>query len=119
MCVCADCFFTFNVYQKQGESPWIAQLVLPYLVFVGVACVVSLFTFGTKGKLLIDKFRWRHAASNGAAELHVETLEDKLHATQLEIRKIYCMLLLGAAEGAYHVLFVLTSHLDGWTTLCA
>ncbi len=102
--MCADCFFTFNVYQQQGENPWIAQLVIPYLVFVGVACVVSLFTLGTKGKLLIDKFRWRHAASDGAAELRMETLEEKLHATQLEIRKIYCTLLLGAAEGARHKL---------------
>ena len=73
--------------------------MVPYLVFFAVACVVSLFTIGQKGKLLVDKFRQRHAASSNAVE-SVETLEEKLIANKMEIRKIYCVLLLGATEGA-------------------
>ena len=73
--------------------------MVPYLVFFGVACVVSLFTLGQKGKLLVDKFRQRQAASGNAVE-SAETLEEKLIATKMEIRKIYCVLLLGATEGA-------------------
>jgi len=73
--------------------------MVPYLVFFGVACVVSVFTLGQKGKLLVDKFRQRHAASGNADE-SVETLEEKLIANKMEIRKLYCVLLLGATEGA-------------------
>ena len=73
--------------------------MVPYLVVFAVACVVSLFTLGQKGKLLVDKFRLRHAASGNADE-SVETLEEKLIANKMEIRKIYCVLLLGATEGA-------------------
>jgi hypothetical protein len=73
--------------------------MVPYLVFFAVACVVSLFTLGQKGKLLVDKFRQRQAASGNAVE-SVETLEEKLIANKMEIRKIYCLLLLGATEGA-------------------
>ena len=73
--------------------------MVPYLVCFAVACVVSLFTLGQKGKLLVDKLRQRHAASSAADE-SVETLEEKLIANKMEIRKIYCVLLLGATEGA-------------------
>ncbi len=75
-------------------------MMIPYLVFFGVACVVSLFTLAQKGKLLVDKFRRRRAASNGAVGAHIETLAEKLDANKMEIRKIYCVLLLGATEGA-------------------
>ncbi len=97
-CDVQDGIFTFNVYAHH-EKPWVEQLMIPYLVFFGVACVVSLFTLGQKGKLLVDKFRQRNAASS-AGEESVETLEEKLIANRMEIRKIYCVLLLGAAEGA-------------------
>jgi hypothetical protein len=93
-----DGIFTFNVY-RHHEKPWVEQLMVPYLVFFAVACVVSLFTLGQKGKLLVDKFRQRQAASGNAVE-NVETLEEKLIANKMEIRKIYCLLLLGATEGA-------------------
>ena len=93
-----DGIFTFNVYAHH-EKPWVEQLMVPYLVFFGVACVVSLFTLGQKGQLLVDKFRQRHAAASNAVE-SVETLEEKLIASKMEIRKIYCLLLLGATEGA-------------------
>ena len=93
-----DGILTFNVYGHHEKS-WVEQLMVPYLVFFGVACVVSLFTLGQKGKLLVDKFRQRHAASSAADE-SVETLEEKLIANKMEIRKIYCVLLLGATEGA-------------------
>ena len=73
--------------------------MVPYLVFFAVACAVSLFTLGQKGKLLVDKFRQRRAASSNAGESE-ETLEEKLLANKMEIRKIYCVLLLGATEGA-------------------
>ena len=73
--------------------------MVPYLVFFAVACVVSLFTIGQKGKLLVDKFRQRHAPSSNAGESE-ETLEEKLIANKMEIRKVYCVLLLGATEGA-------------------
>ena len=73
--------------------------MVPYLVVFAVACVVSLFTLGQKGKLLVDKFRQRQAASGNAVE-SVETLEEKLIANNTKIKKIYCALLLGAAEGA-------------------
>ena len=82
------------------EKPWVEQLMIPYVVFFGVACVVSLFTLGQKGKLLVDKFRQRHAASSNAGESE-ETLEEKLIANRMEIRRIYCVLLLGATEGAH------------------
>jgi hypothetical protein len=94
-----DGIFTFNVY-RHHEKPWVEQLMIPYLVFFGVACVVSLFTLGQKGKLLVDKFRQRHAAASNADE-SVETPEEKLIANRMEIRKIYCVLLLGATEGAH------------------
>ena len=90
--------FTFNVYGHHGK-PWVEQLMVPYLVFFAVACVVSVFTIGQKGKLLVDKFRQRHAASSNAGESE-ETLEEKLLANKMEIRKLYCVLLLGATEGA-------------------
>ena len=61
--------------------------------------MVSLFTLGQKGKLLADKFRQRHAASSNAGKSE-ETLEEKLIANKMEIRKVYCVLLLGATEGA-------------------
>jgi hypothetical protein len=61
--------------------------------------VVSLFTLGQKSKLLMDKFRQRLATSGNAVE-SVETLEDKLIANNTKIKKIYCALLLGTAEGA-------------------
>ncbi len=93
-----DGIFTFNVYAHH-EKPWVEQLMVPYLVFFAVACVVSLFTLGQKGKLLVDKFRQRHAASGNAVE-SVETLEEKLIANNAKIKKIYCTLLLGATEGA-------------------
>ena len=89
---------TFKVYTHH-EKPWVEQLMVPYLVFFGVACVVSLFTLGQKGQLLVDKFRQRQAASGNAVE-SVETLEEKLIANKMEIRKICCTLLLGATEGA-------------------
>ena len=101
-CYCCDVqdgIFTFNVYGHH-EKPWVEQLMVPYLVFFAVACVVSLFTLGQKGKLLADKFRQRQAASSNAVE-SVETLEEKLIANKMEIRKIYCVLLLGATEGAH------------------
>jgi hypothetical protein len=75
--------------------------VIPYLVFFAVACVVSLFTFFQKGLLLIDKFRRRRAASNNASEVHDETRGEQLDTANAEIRKIYCLLVLGAAEGAH------------------
>ncbi len=93
-----DGIFTVNVY-RDHEKPWVEQLMVPYLVFFGVACMVSSFTLGQKGKLLVDKFRQRHAAASNAVE-SVETLEEKLIASKMEIRKIYCLLLLGATEGA-------------------
>ncbi len=97
-CDVQDGIVTFDVYAHH-EKPWVEQLIVPYLVFFGVACVVSLFTLGQKGKLLVDKFRQRQAASGNAVE-SVETLEEKLIANKMEIRKIYCLLLLGATEGA-------------------
>ncbi len=97
-CDVQDGIFTVNVY-RHHEKPWVEQLMVPYLVFFGVACVVSLFTLGQKGKLLVDKFRHRHAAASNADE-SVETLEEKLMANRMEIRKICCVLLLGATEGA-------------------
>ena len=97
-CDVQDGMFTFNVYGHH-EKPWVEQLIVPYLVFFAVACVVSLFTIGQKGKLLVDKFRQRHAPSSNAGESE-ETLEEKLLANKMEIRKIYCVLLLGATEGA-------------------
>jgi hypothetical protein len=93
-----DGIFTFSVY-RHHEKPWVEQLMVPYLVFFGVACVVSLFTLGQKGKLLVDKFRQRQAAASNADE-SVETLEEKLMANRMEIRRICCVLLLGATEGA-------------------
>ena len=93
-----DGICTFNVY-KHHEKPWVEQLMVPYLVFFAVACVVSLFTLGQKSKWLVDKFRQRLATSSNAVE-SVETLEEKLIANKMEIRKIYCLLLLGATEGA-------------------
>ncbi len=98
-CDVQDGIFTFNVYEHH-EKPWVEQMIVPLLVFFAIACVVSLFTLGQKGKLLVDKFRQRHAASSNADE-SVETLEEKLVATNMEIRKIYCVLLLGATEGAF------------------
>ena len=97
-CDVQDGIFTFNVYEHH-DKPWVAQLMVPYLVFFAVACAVSLFTLGQKGKLLVDKFRQRRAASSNAVE-SAETLEEKLIANKMEIRKIYCVLLLGATEGA-------------------
>ncbi len=97
-CDVQDGIFTFNVY-RHHEKPWVEQLMVPYLVFFAVACVVSLFTLGQKGKLLVDKFRQRHAASGNAVE-SAETLEEKLIANNAKIKKIYCTLLLGATEGA-------------------
>jgi hypothetical protein len=94
-----DGVFTFHIYEQPEKTPWVAQLMIPYFVFFGVACVVSVFTLVQKGKLLVDKFRRRHAASHDAAELHMETLKEKLDANKLEIRKIYCVLLLGVTEG--------------------
>ena len=93
-----DGIFTFDVYAHH-EKPWVEQLMVPYLVFFAVACVVSLFTLGQKGKLLVDKLRQRQAASGNAVE-SVETLEEKLIANNAKIKKIYCTLLLGATEGA-------------------
>jgi hypothetical protein len=98
-CFGQDGIFTFNVY-RHHEKPWVEQLMIPYVVFFGVACVVSLFTLGQKGKLLVVKFRQRHAAASNADE-SVETPEEKLIANRMEIRKIYCVLLLGATEGAH------------------
>jgi hypothetical protein len=97
-CDVQDGIFTFNAY-RHHEKPWVAELVVPYLVFFAVACVVSLFTLGQKGKLLVDKFRQRQAASSNAVE-SVETLEEKLIANNTKIKKICCALLLGATEGA-------------------
>ncbi len=70
---------TFSVY-RQHEKPWVAELMVPYLVFFGVASVVSSFTFVQKCKLVVDKFRRQRADSNDAAEVQVETLEEKLDA---------------------------------------
>ena len=97
-CDVQDGIVTFDVY-RHHEKPWVEQLMVPYLVFFGVACVVSLFTLGQKGKLLVDMFRQRQAAASNADE-SVETLEEKLIVNKMEIRKIYCSLLLGATEGA-------------------
>ena len=96
----SDGILTFSVY-RQHEKPWVAELMVPYLVFFGVASVVSSFTFVQKCKLVVDKFRRQRADSNDAAEVQVETLEEKLDAKKMEIRKIYCVLLLGATEGAH------------------
>ncbi len=120
-----DGVLTYNVYRQKEERPWIAQLVIPYLVFFAVACVVSLFTLFQKGKLLIDKFRRRRAASNNASEVHDEALGEQLDTANAEIRKIYCLLVLGAAEGAHpqlngifnrraQLLFALSCRLHGW-----
>ena len=94
-----DGVFASNVF-KLNEKPWVAQLLVPYIIFFGVACVVSVFTLVHKGKLLSDKFRRRHAAPSDAAGVSVESLEDKLGANKMEIRRLYCVLLLGATEGA-------------------
>ncbi len=112
-CNVQDGILTFNVY-RHHEKPWVEQLMVPYLVFFAVACVVSLFTLGQKGKLLVDKFRQRQAASNNAVE-SVETLEEKLIANKMEIRKICCTLLLGATEGARCDFEYLTRKLIGFT----
>ena len=98
-CDVQDGIVTFNVY-RDHEKPWVEQLMVPYLVFFGVACVVSLFTLGQKGKLLVDKFRHRFAAASNSDE-SVETFEERLMANRMEIRKICCTLLLGATEGAH------------------
>ena len=100
-----DGLFTFNVYQRH-EKLWVARLVIPYMVVFGVACVVSLFTMVQKGKLIAEKFRRRRAAQNAvnhaAAGGREETLtfEESLDANKMEIQKAYCVLLLGATEGA-------------------
>jgi hypothetical protein len=104
-CDIQDGLFTFNVY-KHHEKPWVAQLVIPYLVLFGIACIVSLFTLVQKSKLLIGKFRQRHAAQQDAAENPSQQppavmMQEKLEEIKMEIRSIQCVLLLGATEGAH------------------
>ena len=104
-CDVQDGLFTFNVYQRH-EKLWVARLVIPYMVVFGVACVISLFTMVQKGKLIAEKFRRRRAAQNAlnhaAAGGREETLtfEESLDANKMAIQKAYCVLLLGATEGA-------------------
>jgi hypothetical protein len=59
-----DGLFTWHVYNNQ-QKPWVAQLVVPYLVLFGVAAVASAYTIIEKSKLLLQIFRRRHEDHGG------------------------------------------------------
>jgi hypothetical protein len=81
---------TWHVYNNQ-QKPWVAHLVLPYLLIFGVAAVVSAGTIILKGKLLVEKFRGRHLSvqSNAPALAQDATWREQWIAKMASQEQVY------------------------------
>ncbi len=85
-----DGLITWHVYNNQ-QKPWVAHLVLPYLLIFGVAAVVSAGTIILKGKLLVEKFRGRHLSvqSNAPALAQDATWREQWIAKMASQEQVY------------------------------
>jgi hypothetical protein len=94
----------------------VKQLVVPYIVFCGIAACVSVATLGQKAHLFVSSSRARHTevqqgpvkpvkldgvefSAEFARLTDVSRLKEKFDENRLERKRLYCVIVLGFCEG--------------------